>query len=285
MKKRKRREAPLNQQFKLRKIKEINVQTCVQPNWRLQANIDLINNISQGWNEKERRNLHPALYAKQVIYLIYNVYDNRKYIGQTSKSAPERLHEHLQTATRWEKGVQRDHRHNKLYMHMIAIGANNWRIYPIERIPGNFKQIKNVKERIEKFRAVASPKERFWIQNLNSLYPWGLNSILPPEAVNTDSKREVIQEDKGNILNEHKAQKGIAIRIRGHRNWKRRIKHLCNRLRMKALNPMELYRYKFQNLFKMLELIQNINHTELDISVEHAQQLQGLLKGLWRGIT
>src|SRR5690242_10421281 len=108
----------------------------------------------------------------------------------------------------------------------------------------------------------------------------GSNSILPREAVNTDSKLEVIQEDKGNLLNEHKDQKVIAIRTRGHRNWKRRIKHLCNRLGIKALNPMELYRYKFQNLFKMSELIQKINHTELDISVEHAQQLQGLIKGV-----
>ena len=67
--------------------------------------------------------------------------------------------------------------------------------------------------------------------------------------------------------------------MRGSRNW-RRIKHLSTRLHNNSLNPKELWRYKFHNLFKMQELIQNVNHKELNIPEEHAKQLQMHIKGV-----
>ena len=56
-------------------------------------------NYKQSTNVKVT-NLFPLLTTKQIIYIIYNIQDHLRYIGQTNKDAIHRFMEHIQTAKR-----------------------------------------------------------------------------------------------------------------------------------------------------------------------------------------
>jgi hypothetical protein len=100
-------------------------------------------------------NFQPHLIREQVIYIIYNMKDDLRYVGQTSKDAIHRFMEHIQQAKRQSNSLEYNQamKQKLLYTHMIKIGLDNWRIYPLEHIPatdsGMFKKLANSRVRLD----------------------------------------------------------------------------------------------------------------------------------------
>lgn len=119
-----------------------------------------------------RQSDHP-LDVEGVIYAIVQNSDNSIYVGQTINSAYSRLKSH------WHGRNQDDFRNKGLHSRMRkANSIDNFTIWPLEFIDPSVYIVNDIIHK-DKFRQFASLRENYWIHQLKTLQPRGLNLCLP----------------------------------------------------------------------------------------------------------
>ena len=99
-----------------------------------------------------------------VIYAVYNVCNNKLYIGQTMFSAFKRWKEHFGQARRIACGVGRAQENDLVNREIGRLGWRNFRIFVLEKIPAQYSN-KN------EFFELARPRELWWIFHLHTYQP------------------------------------------------------------------------------------------------------------------
>src|SRR5258705_4852403 len=91
---------------------------------------------------------HHSSHIRRIQPRRYN-----RYLGQTSKDAITRLKEHLQATKNMEKHgdleFNKSSKQKNLYTHMLKLGINIWRIFPIVQIispKADFKTLADTQE-------------------------------------------------------------------------------------------------------------------------------------------
>ena len=172
------------------------------------------------------KGLNPNFGTIRVIYIIYNTMDNLRYVGQTVKTAIQRFMQHLSTAKRIENSIGIEYnlklKQKRLYTHMIKIGLNHWRVYPLERIESTSNT---------HFKSLAAKVELFWIKHLNTLNPYGLNMILPVTKLHGDAvvkvhNQTLAQCDIKDKNHNHSALVAYTVRHFASRNYRYRIPYV-----------------------------------------------------------
>ncbi|HEY9753915.1 MAG TPA: hypothetical protein V6C97_02010, partial [Oculatellaceae cyanobacterium] len=120
---------------------------------------------AQGHDQSELERGKGALSVEGVIYVL--LYDPR---GQSIHSAFERFKQHVwQTAKTRFAGTPF---HRRLFRYALSQAV----IFPLEKIPTVLYET-GVKGRTERFRAIATPREQYWIHRLITQLPFGLNVV------------------------------------------------------------------------------------------------------------
>ena len=117
-----------------------------------------------------------------MIYAAYHFPTGRWYVGQTINTVQTRARQHW-----WARRSAKDLLHLAL-----AEDADPmmWAAFPLERVPQDLwqtppteRQANWRKDEVAKFRAVATPRERFWTDKLQTMWPKGWNSQYPGKPV------------------------------------------------------------------------------------------------------
>ena len=103
--------------------------------------------------------------SKNVIYVIECKKCKLKYVGETQRSLKDRLNNHLSDLRLFKDTNVADHFN---YECTFDYGEWDFKIYPIEHIPDQGNTNKNKKKLLE--------RETYWINELNTLVPNGINS-------------------------------------------------------------------------------------------------------------
>ena len=108
-----------------------------------------------------------------AIYGIYHLTSRRWYVGQTIGTIHKRAQGHW-----WSRFRESDAFHDAL-----AVDPNPFSFipFPLEWIPAEDYIRPGLQRRLQvkEFRKVATPRERFWVEKLNSMWPHGWNSAVP----------------------------------------------------------------------------------------------------------
>jgi hypothetical protein len=96
------------------------------------------------------------------------------YVGQTCKSAFERFQEHIKEAKRLSKLASSSFDFKPLYAAITNEGFHSFRVFPIEKVDGNFFDSKG-RFALNLFKVVASQLERKWMSILHTFFPRGYN--------------------------------------------------------------------------------------------------------------
>jgi len=210
-------------------------------------------------------NIQPKLNTDQVIYVIYNIRNHMKYIGQTSKNAIQRFMEHLQAAKRLEVNKSPDKFQAKqklLYQHMCSLGLDKWRVYAVEHLDTQEKGM---------FKQLADLRETFWIKYFNTLTPAGLNMILPINDVTyTDLKGGEIKRDI-NLEERHLSKNQLVpykVRRYNSRNYLHRIQYIGHLIEQKQFHNGTLDRYSAKNQYWILTTLENSSSDDLQVDQE-----------------
>ena len=120
-----------------------------------------------------------------AIYGLYHFTTGRWYIGQTVNPIHKRVQQHW-----WSRFRDQDLFHEALALEetpfcFIAI--------PLEWIPDDLYKAKEQtrKQTVNRFRAAATPRERYWVGKLNSLWPIGWNSTIPGKPASHSCQRRL----------------------------------------------------------------------------------------------
>ena len=112
-----------------------------------------------------------------AIYGIYHLTTGRWYVGQTVSTIHKRAQEHW-----WSRLREGDAFHQAL-----ALDDNPFSIValPLEWIPEHEYRLPSLqrKAQVKLFRKIATPRERYWVEKLNSMWPHGWNSAVPGRPV------------------------------------------------------------------------------------------------------
>ena len=113
-----------------------------------------------------------------MIYGAYHFPTGKWYVGQTVNTVQQRAREHW-----WARNSARD------YLHLTLADDPDpmcWVAFPLEAIPKELWQTPSNqrlagwrKNERAKFRALATPREQYWVNLLQSMWPKGWNSQYP----------------------------------------------------------------------------------------------------------
>jgi hypothetical protein len=96
------------------------------------------------------------------------------YVGQTCKSAFERFQEHIREVGRLSKLASSSFDFKPLYAAIAKEGFHSFRVFPIEKVDGNFFDSKG-HFALNLFKVVAFQLERKWMNILHIFFPRGYN--------------------------------------------------------------------------------------------------------------
>jgi hypothetical protein len=120
--------------------------------------------------------------VKGAIYGLFHFTSGRWYVGQTKNEIFERGRSHW-----WSRFREEDLFHEAL---SLDPDPYHFIIIPLEWIPEHkwkFKYQGRLGNEREKrlFREAATPREKYWTGRVNSLWPYGWNSMVPGRPVGT----------------------------------------------------------------------------------------------------
>ena len=104
--------------------------------------------------------------SKNLIYIIECQKCNMKYTGETQRTLADRLTKHVSDINTWKEKAVAEH-----FNYSCFPDTDNLVIYPIEAIPEQGSTQKNKTLRLK--------RESFWIRELNTETPNGMNLKLP----------------------------------------------------------------------------------------------------------
>jgi hypothetical protein len=112
-----------------------------------------------------------------AIYAIYHFTQGRWYVGQTISAIHKRAQDHW-----WSRFRDDDAFHQALGLEDTPF---SYIALPLEWIPKELYMRPGLQRRpqIKEFRRVATPRERYWVDKLNCMYPYGWNSAVPGRPV------------------------------------------------------------------------------------------------------
>ena len=199
--------------------------------------------------------------------------DDLRYVGQTSKDAIHRFMEHIQQAKRQSNSLEYNQamKQKLLYTHMLKIGLDNWRVYPLEHIPASDKVM---------FKKLANTRELDWMIQFNTGRPNGLN-MIHPVAMDKTLENETVKEPVKVSSTEDKKQEMMVTRSQrkyDSRNYPRRIRYLNKLIIEEKFNYKILDMYTVKNLQEMLKYLENRSISELHINIDTASILRPWIK-------
>jgi hypothetical protein len=114
---------------------------------------------------------------KGAIYAIYHFTSGRWYVGQTISTIHKRAQEHW-----WSRYREGDAFHQALGLDEKPFA---YLALPLEWIPREAYMLPGLQRRpqLKEFRRLATPRERYWVDKLNSMWPHGWNSAVPGRPV------------------------------------------------------------------------------------------------------
>ena len=202
-----------------------------------------------------------ALSVEGVVYAIYCVRSRMLYIGQTLKCAMFRFKEHVRTSLRGEG--------ESLHAAMRRWSWEDFRVFPLEKIPSELYDKGSSKARARAFRLVATPRERFWIDKLHSYRPLGFNIQFSrrhrhrPDRVDNPMKWE--RQRRQLAVNRVTSPEAAvpqqvfdseSLRWYGSRDWLRRCVFLAKRLAGNTLAQVQWDRYSTRSIACMLRFLE-----------------------------
>ena len=110
--------------------------------------------------------------ATGVIYAIIHIPSGRIYVGQTINSAYDRFKLH------WYRRNTTDGKNFGLHHCMKNQSIRNFIVWPLEQIDPS-KYITNLLPNVHDFRRIATIREEYWIRQLRTVRPCGLNMLHP----------------------------------------------------------------------------------------------------------
>ena len=112
-----------------------------------------------------------------AIYAIYHFTSGRWYVGQTISTIHKRAQGHW-----WSRYRDDDAFHQALGLEEKPF---SYLAFPLEWIPRETYMLPGLQRRpqLKEFRRVATPRERYWVDKLNCMWPHGWNSAVPGRPV------------------------------------------------------------------------------------------------------
>ena len=121
-----------------------------------------------------------------VVYGVYHFAAGRWYVGQTVRTIHQRAYDH------WTARF----RAADLFHQALALDTDPFGFIavPLEFIPRERYHKKGMQRKVEvaKFREVATPRERYWVGRVNSMWPHGWNSMVPGKPVSSSYQRRLL---------------------------------------------------------------------------------------------
>ena len=115
------------------------------------------------------------------IYGLFHLASGRWYVGQTVRQIHVRGQEH------WYQGKRStDVLHAALGNELSPF---SFIIIPLEKISNDLYRCHRWEDTKRRFRLFATPREKYWVGRLNSLWPHGFNSAYPGHQVSAWVKR------------------------------------------------------------------------------------------------
>jgi len=115
------------------------------------------------------------------IYALFHFASGRIYVGQTIRHIWLRAREH------WS---QRKRLNDVLHVALRnEISPFSFVVLPLEKIPSDQYNCPDRQESCRVFRLLATPRERYWVGRLNSMWPRGFNSAYPGRPVSAWCRR------------------------------------------------------------------------------------------------
>ena len=129
-------------------------------------------NQTWDWNQPSS-----SFTQKGAIYCIYHFTTGRWYVGQIVGTIAERAQGHW-----WSRYRADDAFHQALALENDPFA---YITLPLEWIPSDQFRLsgRGRRQQVAAFRKVATPRERYWVDQLNSMWPHGWNSAVPGRPV------------------------------------------------------------------------------------------------------
>lgn len=199
-----------------------------------------------------------ALKVKGIIYAIYSIHSHRLYIGQTKNSALRRFEEHVQASLRGDN--------EKLHIAMRKSGWKHFRVFPLEIIDPSKYNRGSKRARLRAFRSAATPRERFWIDELHTYNHKGYNIQFGKRRrkrihrQNNPMKFRRHPRDPNKVRNIHShLPENVGLRWYGSRDWHRRCVYLGKRFVLGTLDTVRWSDYASRSLNHMLNYLEHVN--------------------------
>ena len=131
-----------------------------------------------------------------LIYGIYHFATGRWYVGQTVNTYGERAQKH------WYARKSAD----DLFHSALAneLSPFSFVAFPLEAIELSSYKCRTREATVQRFSFVATPREKYWVGRLNTLWPYGFNSMVPGKPVSrwVLRKYRLPAEDRGELIDE-----------------------------------------------------------------------------------
>ena len=130
------------------------------------------------------------------IYAIYHFTTGRWYVGQTVNQLWQRAQHH------WHSRLRED----DLFHDALSTDPNPFAlvVLPLEWIPQDKYAPPETprQDAVRNFRRLATPRERYWVGKLNSMWPYGWNSALPGKPVTKWVQRQHQPQCQGSSMSQ-----------------------------------------------------------------------------------
>jgi hypothetical protein len=208
-----------------------------------------------------------ALNVRGVIYCIYSFRTRKLYVGQTMDSSFHRYCAHVRSAVR--------NKNEDLHVSIRKLGKQNFFVFPLEKIANAaYTHVRNSTQRRQAFRDAATPREIFWIQQLHSYSPRGLNMVhsrrnrrnrrrknnpmmwrRAGRKAESEVPREFESKQDGDNNVESKQNVDSNSRWCGSRDWARRAEFLLGKAKANELASVSLEGYSLRSVRRIIAFV------------------------------
>ena len=204
--------------------------------------------VSLGRDQSRLKRNNKALDVEGVIYVIYSLRTSFLYVGQTIGSASERYKKHVNKA----HDVKSDSYNTPLSNFIRSQGYSHLYIAPLELIPKSLYSSANREREVSKFKELADPREMFWINNLHSYIPKGLN-VKGSERlrIRRHQGKPMIWRRNSSLSAISNLHVDVHKRLYASRDYTRRVNHVVSMAIEGTLSRIRLHAYLPGNLWKM----------------------------------
>jgi len=167
--------------------------------------------VNKGVNFKDT----PATWNRSgLIYGLFHFASGRWYVGQTIRRMETRAKEH------WHQRKTL----NDLLHFALANEASpfSFAVFPLEFIPKEHYNDADRETARENFRLFATPRERYWVGRLNSMWPQGFNAAYPGKPVSAWVRRQWQLPEPDRMTLTPEAPDTVACRVQ---QWLDRLHH------------------------------------------------------------